>query len=107
MTVETRIKQLEKTNGVGSVKGYMCVFFDPPGAEEMSKGYKVQPFIKESGGTGEDPFYLATRAELDAFAARDDVDLTTIKIVYKDSEPISTITNGDYKTAVGIDVGKL
>lgn len=86
MSAKTRIKQLEKTHAPKKKK-YMCVigleFWDTP--EEKAKGYKVQPFTVESGGTGGEPFYIATREELDKFAARDDVDLDIIQ--YSIDEP--------------------
>jgi hypothetical protein len=76
MNAKQRIKQLEK-RGAGKVKKYLCVIglggWDSP--EEQAKGYKVQPYAVEFGGTGGEPFYIATRKELDEFAARLDVEL--------------------------------
>ncbi len=81
-----RIKQLEKTHAP-KTKKYLCVIglecWDTP--EEKAKGYKVQPFAVEYGGTGGEPFYIATREKLDTFAARADVDLDIIQ--YSIDEP--------------------
>lgn len=79
-----RLQQLEKQSGAHDVYKYMCVIspewlhWDTP--EESAKGYKIQPFTTSQGGTGGAPFYLATREDLQAFAARPDVDLAVIEI---------------------------
>lgn len=90
MNAKTRIKQLEKTHGTGKVNKYLCVIrpewmeWDTP--EEKAKGYKVQPCVKEFGGTGGEPFYIATRKELDEFAARPGVDLDIIEFGNEDKD---------------------
>lgn len=48
--------------------------------EEKTKGWKVEPFTKEAGGTGGDPFYFTDLEELETFAAREDVDLLLITV---------------------------
>lgn len=62
----------------------MCVIglecWDTP--EEKAKGYKVQPYTVEFGGTGGEPFYIQTQEDLDKFAARDDVDLDILQIAW-------------------------
>jgi hypothetical protein len=84
MNAKQRIKQLEKARGAGKVKKYLCVIglsgWDTP--EEQAKGFKVQPCTVQFGGTGGEPFYIATQKELDEFAARADVDLDIIEIKY-------------------------
>jgi hypothetical protein len=86
MSNKQRIQQLEKTHAPKKKK-YLCVIglecWDSP--EEKAKGYKVQPCTVESGGTGGEPFYIATREDLDKFAARDDVDLDIIE--FTDANP--------------------
>lgn len=79
MTSKHRIKQLEKTNGILTVKKYMCVIDEPRGADP--EGYKIQP----CNGTGGEPFHLATRDEVDAFGAQPDIDLTIV--IFSDEEP--------------------
>ncbi len=92
MNAKQRIKQLEKQRGAGKVKKYLCVIglggWDSP--EEQAKGFKVQPYTVEFGGTGGEPFYIATRKELDEFAARADVDLGIIEIVCASAEDDET-----------------
>ncbi len=91
MSIKSRLIGLEKARAP-KVNKYLCVYYDPIEAggppEERAKGYKVQPAPKEYGGIGGEPFYLATKADLDAFAARDDVDLATVCIFYKDDEVV-------------------
>jgi hypothetical protein len=90
-TNKQRVAQLEKTHAP-KVNKYLCVImdlWDTP--EKKAKGYKVQPCTAQFGGTGGDPFYLATRADLDAFAARPDVDLGIVEIIrYTDKHKSST-----------------
>ena len=79
-----RIKAIEKANGLSNVYKYMCVI-GPTGwksPEEEAQGYKIQPFIESAGGTGGEGFYLPTREAVDEFAARPDVDLSIITIVF-------------------------
>lgn len=87
MNAKQRIKQLEKQSGTGKKKNYICVTgldsWNSP--EEQAKGYRVQPCPVEFGGTGEKPFYIATRKELEEFAARSDVNLDLIEFVYTDT----------------------
>lgn len=83
MNNKSRLAKLEKQSGTGERKKYFCVF-GLESSEEKLKGYKVQPCPIEYGGTGGEPFYLKTRKELDEFAARPDVDLETVEIVYTD-----------------------
>ncbi len=85
---KNRIAQLEKQSGAHDVYKYMCVI---PGewmsswdsSDERAKGYKIQPLINSAGGNGGEPFYIATEAELNEFAARPDVDLQIIVISYE------------------------
>jgi hypothetical protein len=81
MSIKNRIVKLEEAAGVNQVNKYMVV---TGGAFPTNDGYKIQPFVKEQGGTGEDAFYLATWEEVQDFAARPDVDLTVIEICYTD-----------------------
>ncbi len=87
MTTKQRIKQLEKASGTGKKKKYLCVmgleFWDSP--EVQAKGYKVQPYMVEAGGTGGEPFYIATKKELDEFAARPDVDLDIVNFNFTEA----------------------
>lgn len=87
MNAKQRIRQLEKARGTGKKKNYICVTgldsWNSP--EEQAKGYKVQPCAVEFGGTGGEPFYLATRKELEEFAARSDVNLDIIKFEFVDN----------------------
>jgi hypothetical protein len=83
--LNSRINKLETAQGMGARMGYMCVIsegwaagLDSP--EERARGYKVQPYIRERGGTGGEPFYIQTREELDQFAARPDVELLIIRV---------------------------
>jgi hypothetical protein len=75
-----RVARLETAAGVHAVHKYMCVVgtgWETP--EELAKGYKVQPMMASAGGTGGDPFYLATWDEVEAFAARPDVRLAVVR----------------------------
>lgn len=105
--LQNRVNKLEKDSGTGQRMKYMCVHGSEYGTpEQRAKGYEIRP-------EGGEPFYLATREELDAFAARPDVDLTTIEVEYVrlddlgEAQPITTITDGDYSVRVGIDWDKL
>src|SRR5688500_10262766 len=87
-----RVNKLENSQGMGKRMKYMCVItegwasgMDTP--EERAKGYKIQPYIQSAGGTGGKPFYLATEAELQEFAARDDVELFVLRVGYKENPP--------------------
>lgn len=79
----SRLAKLEWKAGIGKQSLYLC--FIPPDwltwdtPAETTKGYKIQPCMTTAGGTGGEPFYLATRDDLDAFAARPDVNLTIIR----------------------------
>jgi len=87
MSIKTRLVQLEKARAP-KAKKYLCViaeFFGTP--EEKAKGFKVQCAPLEFGGTGGEPFYLATQADLDAFCAREDVHLDIVRFVDDDGEP--------------------
>jgi hypothetical protein len=90
MSIKNRIVKLEDAAGIGARLKYLCVI-TPSWAEgwdsprEKANGYKIQPCTREYGGTGGEPFYLATREELEAFQARPDVDLDIIEIVYTDT----------------------
>ncbi len=79
MNTQARIKQLEKTSCILTVKKYMCFIDEPRGADP--EGYKIQP----CNGTGGEPFHLATRDEVDAFSAQPDIYLTIVK--FSDEEP--------------------
>ena len=89
--LKTRITKLETARGAGKVNKYLCVIdnlldaWDTP--EEKAKGYKVQPYTAKFGGTGGGCFYFKTCEELDAFAARDDVDLTIIMFKNEEDKP--------------------
>jgi hypothetical protein len=87
MTTKNRLAKLEKHSGVSEKKNYICFtglgFLES--SEEKAKGYRVQPCPLEYGGTGEKPFYIATRKELEEFAARSDVHLDLIEFVYADT----------------------
>jgi hypothetical protein len=90
-TNKNRIAQLEKQSGTGKKKKYFCVmgleFLESP--EVQAKGYKVQPCTVEAGGTGGEPFYIATKKELDEFAARPDVEMDVVNFDFaKASEAI-------------------
>ncbi len=89
MSIKNRLVKLEAAQGVNKVDKYICVFptpwtsgWDTP---EEKAGFKIQPCVKEFGGTGGASFYLATQKELDAFGARPDVDLTIINIEFTDT----------------------
>jgi hypothetical protein len=88
MTLKTRLAKLEQ--GIApKVKKYLCVIgpAEWDTTEEKAKGYKIQPCTREAGGTGGDPFYIATEAEFEKFAAREDIELDIIRIVYEDKKP--------------------
>ena len=92
---QARIKQLEKASAANGGKyKYACVIgldcWDTP--EEKELGFKIQPYLVTAGGTGGEPFYLKTQADLDKFAARDDVELCIITIEWTDDK---NITNGE------------
>ena len=83
MSIKNRLVKLETDRGVNKVNKYLCVI-SPEGMgspEEKALGYKVQPL----DGTGGEPSYIATRAELDAFGARPDIELTIVSIGYTDT----------------------
>ena len=82
MTVKTRIQKLEAAAGLGDVNKFLCVKWDEP----EQTGYKIQPFALANGGTGADPFYLATWEDVEAFEARPDVDLFVIALEYAKQE---------------------
>ncbi|GEM_PF-5656089 len=73
-----RVKRLEQDHAP-KVSKYMLnimpAWADWDTPEEKAKGYKIQCCIPSFGGTGGAPFYLATWADVEAFAARDDVHL--------------------------------
>lgn len=75
MTTKTRIKQLEKASGKGEKKKYLCVVNEAGGAFQ-SEGYKVQSLF------GGENLHFNTRAELDEFSKRPDIDLTLIILRY-------------------------
>ena len=88
---DARLNRIEKAAGINKAYKYLC-FIGPGGPEP--EGYEVQPNAIQFGGTGADPFYLATRAELEAFGAQPDVELTIVSFVdgaptieYNDQEP--------------------
>lgn len=84
MNLLQRLVKLEKVRTPqGKKYKYMCVIFEgDTDAYQDARGYKVQPFAPQFGGPGGDPFYFATREELDAFGMRADVDLNTVIIEY-------------------------
>lgn len=99
-THEYRIKKLEMFTGMGAIYKYICVIcegwaavWDTP--EERAKGYKIQPCIPSAGGTGGKVFYLATWDDVQAFEARDDVDLKIYRYgVNENAEANSTTDTG-------------
>lgn len=93
---KSRLARIEKALRPSHKQAYVCTYYEGSEAE----GFTVFDGRREG-------MHFATRAELDAFAARPDVDLTRIVIVYADDKPTSTITQGNYKTRVGIDMGEL
>lgn len=84
MTIKTRVKKIETASGLDRKNKYMLVVGNPMDEldPEPEPGYKIQPFIVSAGGTGGDPFYLATWADVEAFEARPDVQLTIIEVVH-------------------------
>jgi hypothetical protein len=89
VTIKSRLIQLEKAR-TPKVKRYFCLIADVLGIrtpEEQAKGFEIQCSPLEFGGTGGEPFYLATQAELDAFGAREDVHLDIVRFVDGGSEP--------------------
>jgi hypothetical protein len=86
MTLRNRLAKIERALGAHDKHGYLCVTGPDSLAadEEAEKGYKIQPLVKSAGGTGEAPFHLATWEEVEAFAARPDVELTILTIVFED-----------------------
>ena len=83
MANKNRLEKLEKARSAGTVNKYLCVISNLHGKQEAD--FKVQP----CNGTGGEPFYFATRAELDAFGARPGVDLDIVIVGYvKASEAI-------------------
>ncbi len=85
MTTKQRIIKLEQeknTNRAVNRYAYMCVVDETStGVLSQTEGFTVQCCPRENGGTGGDPIHFVTRAELDDFAARPDVDLTLIRLV--------------------------
>ena len=85
MTTKQRIIKLEQeknTNDAVNRHAYICVVDETStGVLSQAEGFTVQCCPREKGGTGGDPIRFATRAELDNFAARPDVDLTLIRLV--------------------------
>lgn len=78
MNINSRLAKLETAAGIGKRYGYMLVinnlfWKDDP---ERAKGYKIQPYMQSAGGTGGEPFYLATVEEVDEFRKRPDVELS-------------------------------
>ena len=67
--LNNRVKQVEKARGIGDKKRYLCVI-------ETDGGYKVQSLF------GGKDLHFDTRAELDEFEKRPDVELTTVTILY-------------------------
>jgi hypothetical protein len=93
MTNKQRIIKLEQeknNNHAANRYAYTCVV-DETSTRLLSQveGFTVQCCTRENGGTGGDPFHFITREDLDAFAARPDVDLTFIRFIdeAKDVEP--------------------
>src|SRR5688500_5830995 len=85
--LNSRVNKLEQGQGVGKAYKYMHIRYeegvmgDPRMPEEKEKGLKIQPWAPAFGGNGGEPFYLETQAELEAFAARPDVELTILVVV--------------------------
>jgi hypothetical protein len=96
--LNSRINKLETDAGIGDRHGYMLVIdyltgWDPP--EERAKGYKIQPYTVQFGGTGEQPFYIKTWPEVEAFAARPDVELHVYQFGKAPGEPDQQETTGE------------
>jgi len=85
MTTKQRIIKLEQeknTNRAVRPYAYMCVVDETlTGVLSQTEGFTVQCCPRENGGTGGDPIHFVTRAELDDFAARPEIDLTLICLV--------------------------
>ena len=85
MTTKQRIIKLEQeknNNRAPNCYAYMCVVDETStGIFSQTEGFTVQCCPREGGGTGGDPIHFVTRADLDNFAARPDVDLTLIRLV--------------------------
>ena len=76
--LNSRITKLETAGGLGDRHGYMLVIDYLTGwdtVEEIARGYKIQPYTVQFGGTGDEPFYLRTWEDVETFAARPDVSL--------------------------------
>jgi hypothetical protein len=85
MTTKQRIEKLEKERDINRAVHrykYICIIHETSDRVlSKDEGYTVQCCPRENGGTGGDPIHFVTRAELDDFAARPDVDLTLIRLV--------------------------
>ena len=89
-----RLKKLEGVHNINVAYkyqlfigvGWAAGMWDTP--EEIAKGYKIQPWSKAAGGTGEDVFYLPTWEAVEAFRTRPDVDLLIIRYgSFPDEQP--------------------
>lgn len=80
MRKRTRIEKLEAAEGRGAVSKYLLVTgsvaqtWGTP--EERARGYKIQPTNGPSAGA----VYLKTWEDVEAFAARPDVDLMVVRV---------------------------
>ena len=70
--LKSRLERLETAAGMDGVKKYVCIIYP----DQDSKGFDVSDF---GGGN---PQHFETRAELESFEARPDVELTIIDVVY-------------------------
>lgn len=93
----SRLAKLE-TKHAPAVKQYICMYY---------KGQEAAGFdVTDSDGRNSQHF--ATRAELDAFDSRPDVDLLVIVIKYaSETQPVSTFKQGDYSFTVGVDASQI
>lgn len=80
MSTKTRLNKIEQAHSTGVKKKYLCCITNGMFGD-VSKDYTVQPYTVSQGGTGGDNIHFETRAELDKFAARLDVDLYIVNFV--------------------------
>lgn len=80
MTTKNRIKKIEQAQGIGEKKKYLCVI--DYGNDD--KGYKVQSCF------GGENIHFETRAQLDTFAARPEIDLQIVSVVFASSDTANT-----------------
>lgn len=82
---KVRLKRLEQATNARARWRCFCVTRDDEDKRPEVVGYSVTSVTAE--GRHEEVFHCSTRAELEAFAARPDVDLTIIEIVHTAGMP--------------------